>query len=165
MNISPKSEKIFSTRDSSDRARQELKWDSRTENVIQTWQDRAISRAISHDKKGYIKKAQHQTIGLLAITTPILFALASQLSFEDVILKNILNIIGFSLSSMLTAIFGFLRLETAMHTHFEYSARFDKYAIHLTSELAKPKAFRTQCDVFLKESELELVFIEENAPP
>ena len=152
--------------ESVDRRRVEMPWGARSEKTIELWKEKALSRANIHEQTAYNKKKLHKILGIIAISTPLVFAICSQFILEgnEGYFKNKISAIGFSVSSIVTGIFTFLNLETAMFRHFEYAAKYEEYAIHLMSELTKPKAHRTPCDVFLKECELRLIFIEENAP-
>jgi hypothetical protein len=147
-----------------DRSREEMMWNAKTEAKIIEWKKEAEQASNLHEARGYRLKRYHKMLGLLAIITPIIFAIAIQLVYENDRLKNIVSTIGLGMSSISTAVFGFLRLEIRKQQNFDYQAKYLEYAMHLGSELVKPKAHRIQCDVFLKESELCLIFINQNAP-
>ena len=127
-----------------DPERREMMWRSKAEDLVHTIRDGAKAQSAKHDKAAWKSRKLYQVFGLPTVIIPLAGSVAAQFLPEAAVGAMLLT------SGVCAGVNTFLNYGQKTQMHFEYSARWDEISSSIDFELAKPRADRTQADVFLE---------------
>jgi hypothetical protein len=127
-----------------DPERREMMWRSKAEDLVHTIRDGAKAQSAKHDKAAWKSRKLYQVFGLPTVVIPLAGSVAAQFLPEAAVGAMLLA------SGICAGVNTFLNYGQKAQMHFEYSSRWAEIATTISFEMAKPRADRTQADVFLE---------------
>lgn len=147
MSREPSPPSLVFSRGSADVARAEMPWEDREEIQIRKWQTEAKNRAQQHAQKSKYFKQLHYGFGVTAIALPFAGTLGSTLlkihskEFTTIVLAT---------TTLCAGVNTFFNFGQKCERHAEYENRYAEFSATIDKELAKPRKFRTACDVCME---------------
>lgn len=131
-----------------DAVRVEMKWDVRQQNTLLAWAADAKKRSNYHGEQAVINKARHAAFGVPTMVLPLVISTLTDY-LRDLPVVSAFMLITCALFSTIATFFAFAG---KMQHHGEFESRFAEFATTVEAEMSKPRAHRTQCDVYLQKS-------------
>jgi hypothetical protein len=145
---------------SSDRTRDEERWDSQNTAYFRKIIAECRKKSFQHGKQGRKVKKIYQLSSIPLISLPIIVSVLSKQLSEYELLSSIFFIV-IGIGNVISA---FLNLGQKYQINLEYECRYDELACDVESELIKGKEYRLQFDVYLTRVRLKLNNLNKNAP-
>ena len=142
-----------------DPLRVELPWTKRSQELIVQFIDVCQTRSRAHDDKCKQHKLYYRLLSSVLSIIPLILV-----GIHQVYPRPLLSSIGFICTGTLNTLQAILNFGKSYQLHSEFSAKYEDLARSMTTEVCKPKRFRTPCDVFLKECEMLMNALTKEAP-
>ncbi len=146
-------------------------WGRRIESYLLDVMKACEEKSSQHDEAGYFFKSKKVKWGLPmvivpAICSPLSLMLAAIRGGEcgEFTVSDYLNSLGFMVTALFTAVYGFFDYGMKYQQHFNHSYIFGRINSKVKAEMVKHRKFRRQADVFMVEVNMELDNAIRNEP-
>lgn len=146
-----------------DAYREEQPWTDESEVLLREWCDASESVAMAHNRKGKRSKLLHALWCLPTVVVPVAIAPLMQLAKSSPQIENI-EVAALCLSGICGAVTTFYNFGGIAEKHFAYSAKYSDLVTDIKHQLAKPRKFRSPCDVVMLRANMMFDSINNNAP-
>ena len=147
-----------------DRHREEQPWDDASEVLLEEWCAKSVGVASKHDREAKRAKALHALWGLPTVVIPVVIGPLNSLFSTDPLLKNV-ELVALCLSGVCGAVTTFYNFGALAERHFTFSAKYSDLITDIRHQLAKPRKYRSACDVVTLRINMLFDSINNNAPP
>ena len=141
---------------SEDATREEMKWNSGHEIIIQNWAERCRLSAKKHYTNGKKKKLLFHVFSVIATCVPLIATFLPH--------NNDIENAAFVFISCLNGIITVFNWGNSYGNHFHFEASYNDLATALECEMKTPRRLRQQVDVFLHTNRMRVARLDESAP-
>jgi len=142
-----------------DPERREILWRSKAEDLVNRIRGGSDAQSRKHEKAAWKARRLYQLFGLPTVIIPLAGSVAAQFLPEVAVSAMMLA------SGVCAGVNAFLNYGQKAQMHFEYSARWAELGSSVDFEMVKPRADRTQADVFLERLRNRTAALRSAAPP
>jgi hypothetical protein len=125
-------------------------WNEGYERQLGDWKDEAVRSAQDHNKAGYRLKHKYRLGGFVTISWGLVVLLVNGLlSCDDQAYAKAFTVFVNAVNVSIIALFSTMNLGQAYQEHFEYEARFLKFADDIRVCLIRGREYRIPADAFV----------------
>jgi hypothetical protein len=146
---------------SPDTSRDEMPWENREERFLEALREECIHQYNCHDIAAHSAKCKYTASQLPTIILPLVISTVQPYlvsGYEPV------NSAAMLCSGVLAGLSTFFNFGKKMQQHNEFAARYRELADTVTTELAKPRKYRVQLDVFMERCTTKKTQLDREAP-
>ena len=146
---------------SPDTSRDEMPWENREERFLEALREECIHANNCHDIAAHSAKCKYTVSQLPTIILPLAIS-----TIQPYLVKGYEPVNSFAMltSSVLAGCCTFFNFGKKMQQHNEFAARYRELADTVTTELAKPRKYRVQLDVFMERCTTKKTQLDREAP-
>ena len=146
---------------SPDTSRDEMPWENREERFLEALREECIHQYNCHDIQAHKSKCKYTASQLPTIILPLVISTVQPYlvsGYEPV------NSAAMLCSGVLAGVSTFFNFGKKMQQHNEFASRYRELADAVTTELAKPRKYRVQLDVFMERCTSKKGQLDREAP-
>jgi hypothetical protein len=123
-------------------------WETRIENIVKKWASDALNRSELHTEKAERNKRLFAIFSMPGIIIPIVLSGVSSL----IICNGLIYSVAMMFVGIISGIAAFYNFAKKSELNFNYADKYFRLSTDVESELAKHKADRIACDVYLEKT-------------